>query len=99
MPDLFPRPDDCLIAVHLWDWPVSTAVADQEELLHRFVAERMCNALCIWPDHQPARFELPVECIEKYDLPVIFYFYTENVYNWMQSHGWSGGGRISSRPM
>ena len=82
---------DWLIAVHLWDWTVPSTVKSQEELLERFVSERMCNAVCIWPDHQPGRFELPLEAIEKHDLSVVMYFFTEDVYNWMQSHAWSGG--------
>jgi hypothetical protein len=90
--------DPCLIAVHLWDWTVPTTVATQEELLDRFVQERMCNALCIWPDHQPARLELPAEAIAKYDLPVVYYFYTENVFNYLQSHAWSGGRCDQIRP-
>ena len=82
---------DWLIAVHLWDWPVSTNVVSPEELIESYVSERMCNALCIWPDHQPAVFELPLEAIERYDLSVVFNFFTDNVYNWMQSLTWSGG--------
>ena len=66
-------PVECLIAPHLWDWTVPTTVTNQEELLERFVSEHTCNALCIWPDHQPGRFELPVEAIEDHDLPIVMY--------------------------
>lgn len=90
---------ECLIAVHLWDWPVPSTVRDQEELLEAFVREGMCNAVCIWPDHQPGAFEVPERLIERYGLSVIFYFYTENVYNWMQSCARAEAARARGEPV
>jgi len=83
----------CLIALHLWDWGTPKIVT-QEEILEFYVSEGMCNAVCIWPDHQPGWHELPLDLIQKHNLSVIMYFFTENVYNFMQSLRWGGPGKM-----